>query len=223
VVDYLRELARGEDALMWQDRYGELRLDAESWKRGVGPGATAQATFTDNVDPFADRIGYEDCTFQLDDSLLANSWSISYVGGTRRHEDATSIAEHGRYEQSASTLLTDPDDAEGLAQFRVLQRGTPQVEIGQITFPVGERSLTFVQNYCDVRYRVELIRTRPNGTQFTQDHWIESVRHQISGNAMYDEGEPPHNFGTWDITLALSRADWPATPFILDTSELDGS
>jgi hypothetical protein len=37
VVDYLRELARGEDALMWQDRYGELRLDAESWKRGVGP------------------------------------------------------------------------------------------------------------------------------------------------------------------------------------------
>ena len=40
---------------------------------------------------------------------------------------------------------------------------------------------------------------------------------------MYDEGEPPHNFGTWDITLALSRADWPATPFILDTSELDGS
>jgi hypothetical protein len=223
VVEYLRELARGEDALMWQDRYGELRLDAESWKRGVGPGATAQATFTDNVDPFADRIGYEDCTFQLDDSLLANSWSISYVGGTRRHEDATSIAEHGRYEQSASTLLTDPDDAEGLAQFRVLQRGTPQVEIGQITFPVGERSLTFVQNYCDVRYRVELIRTRPNGTQFTQDHWIESVRHQISGNAMYDEGEPPHNFGTWDITLALSRADWPATPFILDTSELDGS
>lgn len=223
VVEYLRELARGEDALMWQDRYGELRLDAESWKRGVGPGATAQATFTDNVDPFADRIGYEDCTFQLDDSLLANSWSISYVGGTRRHEDATSIAEHGRYEQSASTLLTDPDDAEGLAQFRVLQRGTPQVEIGQITFPVGARSLTFVRNYCDVRYRVELIRTRPNGTQFTQDHWIESVRHQISGNAMYDEGEPPHNFGTWDITLALSRADWPATPFILDTSELDGS
>lgn len=223
VVEYLRELARGEDALMWQDRYGELRLDAESWKRGVGPGATAQAIFTDGLDPFSNRIGYEDCTFQLDDSLLANSWSISYVGGTRRHEDATSIAEHGRYEQSASTLLTDPDDAEGLAQFRVLQRGTPQVEIGQITFPVGERSLTFVQNYCDVRYRVELIRTRPNGTQFTQDHWIESVRHQISGNAMYDEGEPPHNFGTWDITLALSRADWPATPFILDTSELDGS
>ncbi len=223
VVDYLRELARGEDALMWQDRYGELRLDSESWKRGVGPGATAQAIFTDGLDPFSNRIGYEDCTFQLDDSLLANSWSISYVGGTRRHEDATSIAEHGRYEQSASTLLTDPDDAEGLAQFRVLQRGTPQVEIGQITFPVGERSLTFVQNYCDVRYRVELIRTRPNGTQFTQDHWIESVRHQISGNAMYDEGEPPHNFGTWDITLALSRADWPATPFILDTSELDGS
>lgn len=223
VVDYLRELARGEDALMWQDRYGELRLDSESWKRGVGPGATAQAIFTDGPDPFSNRIGYEDCTFQLDDSLLANSWSVSYVGGSRRYEDASSIAEHGRYEQSTSTLLTDPDDAEGLAQFRVLQRGTPQVEIGQITFPVGERSLTFVQNYCDVRYRVELIRTRPDGSQFTQDHWIESVRHQISGNAMYDEGEPPHNFGTWDITLALSRADWPATPFILDTSELDGS
>lgn len=222
VVDYIRELGRGEDALVWQDRYGELRLDSESWKRGAGPGAAVAATLTDGTDPFSNRIGYEDCTLDLDDSLLANSWLVSYEGGQQIAEDTASIAEHGRYEQSITTLLTDPDDAQGLAQFRVLQRSDPQVEVGEVTFAVDARSLTFVQNSCDVRYRVELIRTRPDGSVFTQDHWIESVRHKISGNAMYDEGESPHNYGTWDITLSLSRADWPATPFILDTSELDG-
>ena len=88
-----------------------------------------------------------------------------------------------------TTLLTDAADAEGLAQFRVLQRGTPQVEIGTVRFSLTEDSLPFVQSACDIGYRVEVVRTRPNGTKYTKEYWVDSVAHSISGiNAGLDAG-----------------------------------
>lgn len=232
VVDYLRDLARGVDGLLWQDREGDLRLDAEAWKRAPYTGGTVVARLYDDASFVSPEFGYTRCDFNLDDALLSNSVTVNFDGGSRTAESATSIAEHGRYEQSISTLLVDAADAEGLAQFRVLQRGTPQVEIGTVTFALDIDSFTFVQNHCDVGYRVEVTRTRPNGTKINGEYWIESVAHTIDLNRPgIDQGSPyaavsalPGNEarGVWDITLELSPAD-QFTPFTLDTSELDGT
>jgi len=114
----------------------------------------------------------------------------------------------------------------------VLQRGTPQVEIGTVRFSLTEDSLPFVQSACDIGYRVEVVRTRPNGTKYTKEYWVDSVAHSISGiNAGLDAGSPfgavsalpgHATWGTWDITLELSPAD-PFIPFTLDTSELNST
>jgi len=231
VVDYLRTLARSLDGYMWQDRLGELRLDGESWKWVAG--ATVQFTLYDGAAPLSDGTGYDRCDFTFDDSLLANSWTVGYDGGSRSYQSATSIAEHGRYEQSVQTLLTSPVEAEALAQFRVLQRGSPQVEIGEVSFYLDEDSMAFVVATCEVRYRVRVVRTRPDGSTIDDDYWIESVRHDIEGGYPgVDQGRPfsayalgypgAVNSGNWKITLTLSKADWPATPFIIDTSLIDG-
>ena len=228
VTDHLRTLGRSIDGLVWQDRYGDVRFDGEGWRRSTG--GTVVAYLQDTAILSSGEIGYEQCDLSLDDGSLANSWTVNFDGGSRTAEDASSISEHGRYEQSVTTLLTDPDDAEGLAQFRVLQRATPQIEVGRVKFALDMDSLSFVQSSCDVRYRVNLTRTRPNGTVLLGDYWIESVTHEISGPTPgVDQGRPFSTTnpgavcsGVWDITLTLSRADWPGTPFILDTSELDG-
>ena len=230
VVDYLRDLGRGVDGLVWQDRGGDLRLDGEAWKRPPYWGGTSSVTLCDDTSILG--VGYEQCDFTYDDANLANSVTVNFDGGSRSAESADSIAEHGRYEQSITTLLTDAADAEGLAQFRVLQRGTPQVEIGTVRFSLTEDSLPFVQSACDIGYRVEVVRTRPNGTKYTKEYWVDSVAHSISGiNAGLDAGSPfgavsalpgHATWGTWDITLELSPAD-PFIPFTLDTSELNST
>lgn len=231
VVEYLRLLARSLNGSMWQDRYGELRLDGESWGRISGE--SVQFTLYDGDAPLSAGTGYDECDFSLDDSLLANSWTVQFDSGSRTYESAASIAEHGRYEQSVQTLLVSPTDAEGLAQFLVLQRGSPQVEIGQVSFWLDEDSMAFVVANCEVFKRVRVVRTRPDGSTIDDEYWIDSVRHDIAGGYPgVDQGRPfsPYalgypgavNSGRWRITLNLSKADWPATPFIIDSSLIDG-
>ena len=89
-----------------------------------------------------------------------------------------------------------------------------------------------MQNNCDVGYRVEVTRTRPNGTKITGEYWIESVAHQISLNRPgVDQGSPvaavsasPGNEarGSWDITLELSPAD-QFLPVVFGTSTFGGT
>lgn len=231
VVEYMRLLARSLNGSLWQDRLGELRLDGEGWVRTAG--ASVQFTLYDGEAPLSSGTGFDECDFSLDDGLLANSWTVNFDAGSRAYESASSIAEHGRYEQSVSTLLVSPVDAEGLSQFLVLQRATPQVEIGQVSFWLDEDSMAFVVANCEVFHRVRVIRTRPDGSTIDDEYWIDSVRHEIAGpDAGVDQGRPfsPYargypgavHSGRWRITLNLSKADWPATPFIIDSSLIEG-
>lgn len=215
-ADFVREVARSEDGLLFQARGGTIQFWDEGWQLDTSRGGTVRFSLTDG-DPSGlptPVVGYQTCDFTFDDSLLANSWDVEWSDGDTHAEDPASILEHGRYEQSVSTLLTTEGQAIDLANFRLWQRAQPKFEIGEVTFDAlssGDDGIEVIQSWCEIGARVRVVRTRPNGTTIDDEYHIVSVRHSIQ----------PAN-GPWDVTLGLELADSPGSPFIVGTSEVDG-
>jgi hypothetical protein len=214
VSDFVREVARSEDGLMYQTGDGILTYSDEGWQRNPLLGGTVRFTLTDDDSGLTGLVvGYGECDFAYDDRRLANSWDVDWDGGTAHSQDDSSIAVHGRYEQSISTLLTESGNADDLAAFRVWQFAQPQFDVGDVSFDAlaGDDHIESVFEWCDIGRRVRLIRTRPNGSTIDGEYFIMSVRHRIE----------PGN-GEWQVTLGLEAADEPGDPFIVGTSTVDG-
>lgn len=214
VTDFTREAARA-DGLLYQSRTGTIFYRDEGWQLNPLVGGPVRFSLADG-DPTGlttPVVGYEVCDFSYDDQLLANSWDVDWDGGTVHVEDAASIAEHGRYEQSVSTMLLESSAAQDLAAFRLWQYSSPIFRVGEVTFDAlgGDGHIEAVCEYCDIGRRIRLVRTRPNGTTIDNEYHILGVRHQI---------EPAN--GLWDVSLSLELADSPGSPFIVGTSEVDG-
>jgi hypothetical protein len=216
VSDFVREIARSEDGIAFQLRAGAVVFRDEGWQRDPLLGGTVGFSLTDGSPSGLTTpvVYYMGCDFNYDDQLLANSWDVDWDGGTAHVEDSDSIAEHGRYEQSLSTLLVASGNAEDLAAFRTWQYSQPQFQVGEVTFDAlsgGDAHIQAVAEFCEVGNRVRLVRTRPNGTTIDDEYHVMAVRHRIEpGNAQ------------WEVTLGLELADEPGTPFLIGTSLIGG-
>lgn len=212
VISFAREAARSEQGAFFQQRSGTVIFSDESWRR-EGNAATVQYTLTDG-DPSAltgivVQYAPADCDFEFDDGNLINAATVTFAGGDTTAEDATSIAEHGRYDASVDTMLLDPEAARDLATFKVWAHRDPQLEVGQVSFDAlaGDDHIQAAAIFTEVPIRVRLIRTRPDGSEIDGEYIVEHVTQRVE----------PGN-GLWTVALGMTRADWPGTPFIVGTS-----
>lgn len=217
-LDYMRLVARSDGGALLP--YGAILAyrDANWVTRNDATTVSYILVDDDTVDPMTGWLGdgnivlgHTGGTLSLDDAGIANDVTVRWVGGEVRAENTTSIARWGRFRYSIDTVLSDERQARARAQFEAWRRGSPEPYIGDIT--VEPTSATEFDAVLDLwllnRWRVVL--TRPDGSKWDNDVWIERIAHTI------DMGQ-----GTWRTTLGVTRADWPAAPFLIGTSELNG-
>lgn len=209
---YFEKLAASEQGLIFIADDSTVTFHGRSWVRRNAT-ANVQWSLGDNA---AATIGYSEMTYRDFATDVLNDVTVTYPGGEAHSTNAASVAKFGTVSGSIDTLLLDPLDAQQVANFRAWRYGTPppgglmpdKLTIYPNTLP--EWGLVTLVQIID---RINVTRTRPNGTTIVGDYWVQSIRHEFDAEAG----------GAWATTLGLMPADHPAKPFVLDVSLLDST
>lgn len=220
-LDYIRLIARSENGQVFAEHENEsVRFLPSNWQLAYTPASSVQWIITDDdiADPGGGTWGTGDIVtghtggaLSVDDGGLINDVTVTWRGGTVPHSDSTSVGTFGRLRRSIDTALSDVRDAKSRAEWEVWRYGSVVSKISSITVEPADETSWYAALSLDLLHRVRVILTRPDGSQFDQECFVESITHSI------DMGQ-----GAWRTTLGLSAADLPAAPFVIDSSEIAG-
>ena len=141
------------------------------------------ATPTDYVDT-GSGIYYESVAFDIDDTILANSVTVTRTGGTAQTvNDATSIASFFLRDLSRTALLMD-SDADALSQAKAIlnERKDPDLRIGALTIDAYQDTSDRVVAALDTELfdPITVTRTQPGGGTVTRSLSVQGIEHVIS-------------------------------------------
>ena len=141
------------------------------------------ATPTDYVDT-GSGIYYESVAFDIDDTILANSVTVTRTGGTAQTvNDATSIASFFLRDLSRTALLMD-SDADALSQAKAIlnERKDPDLRIGALTIDAYQDTSDRVVAALDTELfdPIKVTRTQPGGGTVTRSLSVQGIEHVIS-------------------------------------------
>ena len=141
------------------------------------------ATPTDYVDT-GSGIYYESVAFDIDDTILANSVTVTRTGGTAQTvNDATSIASFFLRDLSRTALLMD-SDADALSQAKAIlnERKDPDLRIGALTIDAYQDTRDRVVAALDTELfdPIKVTRTQPGGGTVTRSLSVQGIEHVIS-------------------------------------------
>ena len=141
------------------------------------------ATPTDYVDT-GSGIYYESVAFDIDDTILANSVTVTRTGGTAQTvNDATSIASFFLRDLSRTALLMD-SDADALSQAKAIlnERKDPDLRIGALTIDAYQDTSARVVAALDTELfdPIKVTRTQPGGGTVTRSLSVQGIEHVIS-------------------------------------------
>ena len=141
------------------------------------------ATPTDYVDT-GSGIYYESVAFDIDDTILANSVTVTRTGGTAQTvNDATSIASFFLRDLSRTALLMD-SDADALSQAKAIlnERKDPDLRIGALTIDAYQDTSDRVVAALDTELfdPIKVTRTQPGGGTVTRSLSVKGIEHVIS-------------------------------------------
>ena len=141
------------------------------------------ATPTDYVDT-GSGIYYESVAFDIDDTILANSVTVTRTGGTAQTvNDATSIASFFLRDLSRTALLMD-SDADALSQAKAIlnERKDPDLRIGALTIDAYQDTSDRVVAALDTELfdPIKVTRTQPGGGTVTRTLSVQGIEHTIT-------------------------------------------
>lgn len=150
---------------------------------------------------------YTDLVLDYDDSLIANTVTVDWVGGTEVVTDTASITAYGRAEGSVTTSLTTAAEAQARAQWMLARFKDPQVRPTSVTLrPAADHRLWFACLTLGVGDRVTVTRTPANtGSPISFDCLVEGVTHRAADG-----------INTWETVFNLSPTDIDLGWLILD-------
>lgn len=219
-LDYMRLLARSENGQLYATAESVVTFLPSAWQLTAPNAAAVQWIITDDdiADPGGGTWGAGDIVtghtggaLSVDDGGLINDVTVTWRGGTVPYSNSTSVGTFGRLRRSIDTALSDVRDAKSRAEWEVWRYGSVVSKISSITVEPADETSWYAALSLDLLHRVRVILTRPDGSQFDQECFVESISHSI------DMGQ-----GAWRTTLGLSAADLPAAPFVIDSSEIAG-
>lgn len=214
LLDYLRKINASEQGLMYVDAGGTLRCWGRSWMTSKPNGITPRGTFIDGVPLLGTEWGYASLSFGDAGDRLQNDVTVTFSGGQQRAQNTASQTDYGPMRGQVETLLSNPEAALQVANWRVWRDGQPPAKYSYpdklVLEPNDNDFLPFEQ--LDIGHAVTVNYTSLGGSTAGDTYWIQSISHEI------DPGR-----GLWRITLGLAPALEPAAPFRMDQSLLGGS
>jgi hypothetical protein len=169
---------------------------------------TSQVSFTDTGTGV--YYDYQSIAVDLNADRIRNDSIVSFAGnGQRQVVDDSSVAEFGAASESVSTLLSTGEQAETLADYRVLIYSQPKIEVEPFLVK-GQRNPSYdwprLLN-LELLDRFTFVRTPSVGSAIQKDMLLQSVEHRITP-------------GTWETIINGSAryTGW----FIIGSSLLGG-
>ena len=199
-----REIEDVEQGLFFIDGSGKVTFRDRQWQMTNSSSTTSQATFGDQSGetPYAD-IAIDGN--QID--FVRNSVSVSYVNGTARAKDTSSVTAYGEQAESISGSLFPSVSAQWLSQqlaaFRLRLRKTPKTRVPFVVLKPRVATST----HLPTRLNLELgervtVKRRPSGgtgsfdlactvqgiaDTITPDDWVTTF-YLAPANPVYTDG-----------------------------------
>lgn len=210
-LEYLRACAATEDALMFINADGELRLLDRYWRYTAANATVPQVAFTDD----GTEVSVSQFVIEpADDEHLVN---VAKVGSPtialQVATDEASKADYGEVALTIDTVHASAALALSQAQWTVATRSTPTPRVPMVTvnlhgLPVLDQAAILA---LEIGHRVTCARTPQGvGDPFSVDCVVAGINHEVTA-------------ATWVVEFYLSPApDATVSLFTLGTSTLGG-
>ena len=193
LLSSMRECETAENAQFFISKEGKATFRNRDYKLSNAKAITVQAIF----DNSGSNLPYKDVVTSFDTDEVKNVYEWTRSGGSTQYvADADSVS---RYTAKSSTLTTlNVNDANVLSiiQQKLSETSLPIERIDSLVINPRDNTALWEQVLgLEFGDRVKVNITNPNGTTFSDEVWIQSIKHNINSGSQ-----------SWNYSVSLSPA-----------------
>ena len=193
VLSGIRACELAENGQFFIGRTGNATFRNRAYKYTNSSATTSQATFNNS----GSDLPYQDVSLSFDDNEVINSYSWTRTGGSTQFvADADSITRYTAINSTKATVNINDSDVLSVIQQKLSETSIPIIRIDSLQ--VNPRQNTSIWQHAlgrELGDRITVKVTNPNGTTFSDELFIESIRHSVNASSQ-----------TWNWTMTLSPA-----------------
>jgi len=193
LLSSMRECETAENAQFFISKEGKATFRNRDYKLSNAKAINVQAIF----DNSGSNLPYKDVVTSFDTDEVKNVYEWTRNGGATQYvADADSVS---RYTAKSSTLTTlNVNDANVLSiiQQKLSETSLPIERIDSLVINPRDNTALWEQVLgLEFGDRVKVNITNPNGTTFSDEVWIQSIKHNINSGSQ-----------SWNYSVSLSPA-----------------
>ena len=193
ILTALRDCELAENAQFFIGKDGKAVFRNRDYKLSNTKAINVQATF----DNSGSNLPYQDVvtSFDTDEVRYVYEWTRS-GGSTQYVADADSVSRYTAKTSTVTTKNTSDANVLSIIQQKLSETSLPIERIDSLVInPRDNTSLWEKVLGLEFGDRVKVNITNPNGSTFSDEVWIQSIRHNINSGSQ-----------TWNYSISLSPA-----------------
>ena len=189
----MRECETAENAQFFISKDGKATFRNRDYKLSNTKAINVQATF----DNSGSNLPYQDVVTSFDTDEVKNVYEWTRTSGSPQYvADADSVSRYTAKTSTKSTINTSDANVLSIIQQKLSETSLPIERIDSLKInPRDNTSLWEKVLGLEFGDRVKVNITNPNGSTFSDEVWIQSIRHSINSGSQ-----------TWNYTVSLSPA-----------------
>ena len=189
----MRECETAENAQFFIAKDGKATFRNRDYKLSNTKAINVQATF----DNSGSNLPYQDVVTSFDTDEVKNVYEWTRTSGSPQYvADADSVSRYTAKTSTKSTINTSDANVLSIIQQKLSETSLPIERIDSLKInPRDNTSLWEKVLGLEFGDRVKVNITNPNGSTFSDEVWIQSIRHSINSGSQ-----------TWNYTVSLSPA-----------------
>ena len=193
VLTALRENELAENAQLFIGKDGKVVFRNREYRLSNANATTVQATFSNT----GSDLPYQNVSLSFDDNEIINVYEWTRESGTKQEvSDANSVVKYTPKENSQTTINVSDADVLSLIEQKIAETSLPIVRVDNLTINARD-DVNLWQHVLGRQFgdRIKVVVQNPNATTFTDELWIESIKHNVNASNQ-----------NWTFTLTLSPA-----------------
>jgi len=193
ILTALRENEVAENAQLFIDVNGNVVFRNRAYRLSNTNAIDVQATFSNT----GSDLPYQNVSLSFDDNEIVNVYEWTREGGTTQYiSDSNSVRDYTAKESNKTTINITDADVLSIIEQKIAVNATPIVRVDDLTINARD-NVNLWQHVLGRGFgdRIKVVVQNPNATTFTDELWIESIKHNVNASSQ-----------SWTWTLTLSPA-----------------
>tara|TARA_Y100000004_G_scaffold186926_1_gene239080 strand:- start:1259 stop:2521 length:1263 start_codon:yes stop_codon:yes gene_type:complete len=193
VLTALRENELADNGQLFIGKDGKVVFRNRDYRLSNANATTVQATFSNT----GSDLPYQNVSLSFDDNEIVNVYEWTREGGVKQEvSDADSVLKYTPKENTQTTINVNDADVLSLIEQKIATTSLPIVRVDNLTINARD-DVNLWQHVLGRQFgdRIKVVVQNPNATTFTDELWIESIKHNVNASNQ-----------TWSFTLTLSPA-----------------